>query len=123
MRTFNLGGAASSASVAPRAHAASVCHSGSLFDVQCLPPSWCGSPPAASASGCRSKRLPSGSPGKTRALMSSKFLRASASLQVAAPSASGCKRIVVPDPWHEMQRALPSRFVVRIGWMRALKYS
>ena len=51
---------------------------------------------------------------------SSKFLRASASLQVAAPSGSGCSRIVVPKPWHETQRALPARFVVRIGWTRAL---
>jgi hypothetical protein len=111
------------ASVAPRTQAASVCHSGSSFDVQCLPPSCCGSPPALSASGWRSSRLSSGSPGTTRARITSKFARASASLQVAAPSDSGLSRIGVPDPWHEMQRALPVRFVVKIGSIRALKKS
>ena len=36
---------------------------------------------------------------------------------------SGFKRIGVPEPWHEMQRALPTRLVVKIGSIRALKKS
>jgi hypothetical protein len=110
-------------SVAPRTHAASVCHSGSSVVVQCLPPSWCGSPPAVSASGCRNSRLISGFPAMTRDLTSSKFLRESSSLHVAAPGASGCRRIGVPKLWHETHRALPARLVVNTGWMRALKNS
>jgi hypothetical protein len=64
-----------------------------------------------------------GLPATTRDLRSSKFFRESSSLQVAAPAASGCRRIGVPKVWHETQRALPSRLVVKTGWMRALKNS
>jgi hypothetical protein len=45
----------------------------------------------------RSSRLISGLPATTRDLTSSKFLRESSSLQVAAPGASGCSRIGVPS--------------------------
>ena len=31
--------------------------------------------------------------------------------------------MVVPKAWHETHRALPGRFVVKIGWTRALKNS
>ena len=111
------------ASVAPRAQAASVCHSGSSFDVQCLPPSCCGSPPAASASGWRSKPAAVGVAGDHARANHVEVRARIASLHVAAPSGSGFSRIGVPEPWHETQRALPTRLVVKIGSIRALKKS
>src|SRR5947208_8602198 len=79
--------------VCPRTHAARVCHSGSPCDIQCLPPSWLGSPPASSASGCSRKRLLAGSAGTTLRRITSKFLRDSSSVQAALPATRGCKRI------------------------------
>ena len=65
--------------------------------------------------------LISGLPGITRERMTSKFLRASASLHVSLPSIKGCSRMGVPSTWHDTQRALPARFVVKMGCTRALK--
>src|SRR6266849_3189896 len=109
--------------VCPRTHAASVCHSGSSCDNQCFPPSWLGSPPADSANGCVRSLLAVGLLDLTLARMTSKFLRDSSSVHVAAPGDRGCKRMGVPDEWQETQRACPSRFAKRIGCTFALKYS
>src|SRR5437763_1971860 len=97
-------------SVWPRTHAASVCHSGSSWVNQCFPPSWLGSPPAETASGCVNSLLAIGLPVLILARMMSKFLRDSSSFQVAAPGDKGCRRMGVPDEWQDTHRACPSRF-------------
>src|ERR1700682_6422282 len=88
----------------PRAHAANVCHSGSFCELQCFPPLWKKSPPASSASGC-TRSLLFMSPGVTRGDTTSKFLRDCSSFHVVAPGERGCKRIGVPEAWHETHRA------------------
>src|SRR3954469_4747704 len=89
MRTFLESVFATGVLVSPRTQAASVSHSGSSCDAQCLPPSWLQQPPAASASGCVNSLLDKGLPETTRARMTSKFLRDSSSVHVAAPGDSG----------------------------------
>src|SRR3954467_10051146 len=59
---------------------ASVFHSGSPCDSQCLPPGWNSVPPASWASGITSNRLLSGTPGSTKRDTASKFLRVSSSV-------------------------------------------
>src|SRR5262249_49599220 len=80
----------------PRNHAAMVCHSGSSFEDQCLPPGWKTTPPASAASGIVSRRLVSGFAGTTNGWQASKFRCDSASFQEVLPGESFCKRKAVP---------------------------
>ena len=106
----------------PLTQAASICHSASSCDSQCLPPPWNGSPPAVRASGCISSRLAAGSPGRpvaTPTRSSSAPARRSSSV---APSAERLQRKAAAGArvWHWMQRTRPARLAVKIGWTRAL---
>src|SRR5262245_45016103 len=94
---------------------ASVFHSGSLCDSQCLPPGWNSVPPASCASGITSSRLLSGTPGSTKRDTAAKFLRDSSSVYAARPFGSGWSRKAVLVEWHVMQRAWPGRFSARSG--------
>src|SRR5262245_50120850 len=59
----------------------------------------------------------------TRARTVSKFLRDASSSHVPPPAGNGCRRIGVPEMWHETHRAWSARFVVKMGCTFALKYS
>src|SRR5258708_923017 len=89
---FDTVGADDGAGVAWRTHSASICHSGSLCVFQNLPPVCTGSPPASGESGCRSKRLFSGSPGAVNWSTTSKFLRDCSSVQEEFPADKGSRR-------------------------------
>jgi hypothetical protein len=67
MRTAVPGGVVAAVGIArpPRTHVARICHSGSVCDVQCLPPPWKASPPASRLSGWVRRRLVVGDPGTT----------------------------------------------------------
>src|SRR5262249_56102041 len=77
---------------------ASVFHSGSLCESQCLPPGGNSVPPAWCASGMISSRLFSGTPGSTNRAAASKFFPASSSLQPHPPFGTAPTR--TPPPLH-----------------------
>src|SRR5260370_9429037 len=90
---FATVGADDGPGVAWRTHSASICHSGSLCVFQNLPPVCTGSPPASGESGCRSKRLFSGSPGAVNWSTTSKFLRDCYPFQDEFPADKDSRRV------------------------------